>query len=492
MRAQPGTRTRVGVALLVSGLLALVSAPATAQDDDLCGTLTPDDIAAVVPGTYGPPGTFGACSWHGTTSGGEEVEVGLFAADSSALSMTPGAEEMTIDGRQAVSLPPMGPTSVGVAVAIEGGALVVTLATSDPAVDLDAALAQLAEVAVGRVAEGGSSDAGSDQAPPAESTHPEDPCTLFSAEELSAQIGATLTAVPDFESCRWDSADGTSTVTVSFPEGELTTMKTLYPQGEDITVGGQPAYQTDQSFTGLVASQVDVDLGPDTMSLLVTSTNEGLDAATLALELAETAFGNGLQVLPEPEGVVTACGLATPEEIAAAAGLNFALTVQDYEIQCTYEGGKGNKHILIYVAVQDPATFEMAMQGLGGTEIDGPGETSWWLADYGSLASLQGDLAIQVTLTPDKETQRRQAPADGHRHHGGSVGAITASSGQEPLDVARPRRCDSPLEHLAVLATNREAQLLAEVGASRVSRPPRGRPAHGSSGSRSSTSVSEV
>ena len=40
------------------------------------------------------------------------------------------------------------------------------------------------------------------------------------------------------------------------------------------------------------------------------------------------------------------------------------------------------------------------------TEIDGPGERSWWMADYDTLASVQGDLALQVTVTPDKETHR--------------------------------------------------------------------------------------
>jgi hypothetical protein len=366
-----------------------------------------DELAAAVPGRYDDPsGMSGFCQWHGTTTAGEDVDVMLYTLPATSLDASmPGVEESTIDGRQAFSMddPSMTTPTRVTAVVLGDEVVALGVSTGDASVDLGAAAARLAAIAADRVAEGLPSDAGPGDAPSSERTHPEDPCTLFSAEELSQALGATLTAFPDFESCRWDSADSTSTVSVSFPQGGLTTLKTLYPEGEDIIVAGQPAYQTDQSFPGLSASQVDVDLGPDTMSLLVTSTDVGLDAAALALQLADSAFGNGLQVLPEPEGVVTACGLATPEEIAAAAGLSFTLSVQDYEIQCTYEGGRGNKHVLIYVAVQDPATFEMAMEGLGGTEIDGPGDTSWWLADYGSLASLQGDLAIQVTVIPDKK-----------------------------------------------------------------------------------------
>ena len=205
-----------------------------------------------------------------------------------------------------------------------------------------------------------------------------------------------------------DSDDSGASVSISFAEAALATLKTLYPEGEDIMVAGQPAFEVDQSFPGMAAWQIDVDLGPDRVSLLVISTDETLDVASIARELSASAFDNGLRVLPEPEGVVTACGLATPEEIAAAAGVDAKLTVLDYETACTYEGGEGNKHVIIYVAMQDAAMFEMAIQALGGTEIDGPGERSWWLADYDSLATLQGDLALQVTLTRDTETTELQ------------------------------------------------------------------------------------
>jgi hypothetical protein len=397
----------VATAAALLALLVVAGAPVGAQDADACYALTPEEVSAAVPGTYESQGGFpGTCQWHGTSSAGEAVDVMLysFAGSTSDFSIDPGAEETTVAGYPAVTMtdtttdPPAG----AVGIQIGDDIVLLTVSTNDPSVDLLAAASQLAPIAVERVAAGAPSEPEPDGVP-VESTHG-DPCSLFSTDELSELMGATLSVFPDFESCRWDSADGVKSVVVSFIEGGLTTLKTVYPDGEDITVAGQPAYQIDQSFPGMAGWQVDVDLGPDTMSLLVTSTDETLDAAAVAMGLVETAFDSGLQVLPEPEGVVTACQLATPEEIASAAGVDASLSVSDYETSCTYEGGEGNKHVVIYVAMQDPATFGMAIQGLGGTEMEGPGDRSWWLADYDSLASLQGDLALQVTVMPDKET----------------------------------------------------------------------------------------
>lgn len=388
-------------------LLVLIGGPAAAQDGDLCYALTPEEVSAAAPGTYEAQGGFpGTCSWHGTSAAGGAVDVILYAIPGSVgdFAVDPAAVETTVAGLPALSFtdtttdPPAG----AVAVEVGDNVVLVTVSVTDPAIDLGAVASQLAAIAVGRVAEGGSSPPEPDGVP-LESTHG-DPCSLVSTDALSERMGTTLSFIPDVESCRWDSADGASSVVVSFAEGGLTTLKTVYPDGEDATVAGQPAYQVDQSFPGVAAWQIDVDLGPDTMSLLVTSTDETMDVATIARELSETAFDNGLQVLPEPEGVVAACQLATPEEIAAAAGINATLTVLDYETACTYEGGEGNKHVVIYVAMQEAATFEMAIEALGGTEIEGPGERSWWMADYGTLASVQGDLALQVTVTPDKQT----------------------------------------------------------------------------------------
>jgi hypothetical protein len=404
-RSIPVSRAALAAAAALA-LVALMGAPAGAQDD-LCDALTLTEIATAIPGTYDAPGGFSdACQWHGSTVSGDAVDVILYLIPGSLgdFDVDPAAVDVNVAGLPALSFTDMttDPPAGAVAVEVGGDVVLLTVSAGDPGVDPGAAASQLASSAVSRIAEGGAS-APEPDATPVESTHG-DPCSIFSAETLSELMGTTLSAFPDGEACRWESDDSGASVSISFAEGSLATLKTLYPDGEDIMVAGQPAFEVDQSFPGMAAWQIDVDLGPDTVSLLVISTDETLDVASIARELSESAFDNGLRVLPEPEGVVTACGLATPEEIAAAAGIDAKLSVLDYEIACTYEGGEGNKHVIIYVAMQDAAMFEMAIQALGGTEIDGPGERSWWLADYDSLATLQGDLGLQVTLTRDTET----------------------------------------------------------------------------------------
>ena len=57
-------------------LVALMGAPAGAQDD-LCDALTPtEDFVTAIPGTYDAPGGFSdACQWHGSTVSGDAVDV---------------------------------------------------------------------------------------------------------------------------------------------------------------------------------------------------------------------------------------------------------------------------------------------------------------------------------------------------------------------------------------------------------------------------------
>ena len=46
--------------------------------------------------------------------------------------------------------------------------------------------------------------------------------------------------------------------------------------------------------------------------------------------------------------------------------------------------------------MQDAATFEMAIETLGGAEIEGPGERPWWMADCGTMASA----VLETLLVP--------------------------------------------------------------------------------------------
>jgi len=162
---------------------------ANAQDEDLCFALTTEEIAAAIPGTYDAPAGFpDSCQWHGTSSGGDPVDMVLYAAPGSADDLSTGdTVATTIGGFQGFTAsdttrdPP-----AGIAAADLGGT-VVTLSLSGPSVDPAVVASGLAEIAVGRIAERASGvpagDDGSGTEPGA-GTHG-DPCSLFTTDEIA-------------------------------------------------------------------------------------------------------------------------------------------------------------------------------------------------------------------------------------------------------------------------------------------------------------------
>ena len=106
------------------------------------------------------------------------------------------------------------------------------------------------------------------------------------------------------------------------------------------------------------------------------------------------------------------CTLATPEEIAAAAGLDVALTLSEFDGTCSYDSITDAGYVLIYVARQDPASFEASITALGAEEFDGPGDTDWWSSSLASLFTRSGDQVLQVSYTSSPATsdeEMRQA-----------------------------------------------------------------------------------
>ena len=95
----------------------------------------------------------------------------------------------------------------------------------------------------------------------------------------------------------------------------------------------------------------------------------------------------------------TLCSLATPEEIATAAGLDAALTLSEFDGTCSYESITDEGYVLIYIARQDPAVFEAALPSVGAEEIDGPGDTDWWASGLATLFSRTGDEVLQVSYS---------------------------------------------------------------------------------------------
>jgi hypothetical protein len=270
MRAWPSlaARAAIGASLV---LVASAASPAAAQEGDLCGLLTVEEVAAAIPGEYGAPMAFpGTCGWSGTTAAGSTVDIGAYEAPGSAADM-PGAEVVDIAGHRAFSMTDPSMESPTHVVGVESGSgvlLLLTLSTADPAVDLPGVAAALAETAVGRYESG--------------------------------VVSAAASTAP----------------------------------------GGAPA----------------ADMG----------------------------------------GI---CELATPQEIASAAGLDMELTVQDLDVACSYEGTTGEQYVLIYVMQQDPGVFGAMLGSLGAEEVDGPGDEDWWAGDLLSLFSRKGDLVLQVSYT---------------------------------------------------------------------------------------------
>lgn len=281
---------RARQALLASSLglllVGITGLPVSAQSGDLCSLITPDELSAVVPGTYAPAGMEGTCQWTGTTDAGGGVIVIAYVVPGSATDM-PGAEIVDIDGRPAFSAgdPSMEVPTHVVGVETDAGLLVLSVSVDDEAVDVPTATLALAGSAVARF-------------------------------------------------------EGATDVAPSSPSPS----------------GAAPA------SVAPAASQ--------------------------------------------PVATGSVCDLATPQEVAAAVGLDVELAVQDMGIACSWDALTDDGYVLVYAARQEPIAFEAILASLGAEEIEGPGEEDWWASSLASLFSRQGDLVLQVSYTSS------EAPAE--------------------------------------------------------------------------------
>lgn len=407
--------SRVALALALMGVLVSLGVVQVAGQDgeEPCGGLTTGDLTAALTGSYSfTGGASGVCGWEGTTEAGGALAVQLFETTDMTFQdlkdQAPGGSDTTIAGlpgylaTDATTDPP----SSAAAVDLDGRIVVVSVATNQSAVDMKAALTRLAETAVPRLIEAGPAEPET-PAQPETATHG-DPCALFSADELAAILGVAVTASGDAASCTWVSDP--SSVSVAYDQGDLTFFKSIFPDGQDITVGGQPAYQYGSEAGGFDQSTVSLDLGPETISIIVSSTDPAVDAAAVAVQLAEAALAGGLEVQAEPDTApgFRVCKRLSPEELATAAGVDVELTLVDLEAACTFYGGAGRKQISIYLAKQDAASLDVAARDLGGTEVPDLGDRSWWSKDYKTLRTRQGDVGISVTLTLGKRFKDAQ------------------------------------------------------------------------------------
>jgi hypothetical protein len=164
--------------------------------------------------------------------------------------------------------------------------------------------------------------------------------------------------------------------------------------------------------TQVVAAEV----GDGMIMLTLTTTDPTVDLKAAALGLATIAIGRAVEgntsgpTDATTDGTsagtgaateVDVCSLASPEEVAAALGLDIQLRLDDYDLYCSYEGGQGERHTMVYVTTQDPTDFDLMIAAIGATEIEGTGDAAWWWKDYASLFARQGDLILQVAITAD-------------------------------------------------------------------------------------------
>ena len=227
---------------LATGPAALVRPVVAAAPADLCGLLTPDEIATALK-VEAADGSGGDqfCSWY---IGGTELDVLVDAGSLEATrSGTAGYADVTVAGHPAL-LANAGDTWV--VIAVDGGQLTLHL-FSDPGtgVDVPAAVEALGAIALGRMAGEGVAPATPTPAPTAGVL-----CGLLTADEVSAALTAQVTAVESTQegqcgySVRPDGGGGSLTVfqtTTTLAQYRLSP----FVSGTDVVVAGRPGLGID-------------------------------------------------------------------------------------------------------------------------------------------------------------------------------------------------------------------------------------------------------
>jgi hypothetical protein len=252
-----------------------------------------------------------------------------------------------------------------------------------------------------------------------------DLCSVLSQEDLSASIpGSNLTPLGMGGSCQWmgTTPSGVGVIVIAYlVPGSVADM----PGAETIDIGGHPAFSATDPAAAAPTHVVGVETGGELLVLSVTAEDATIDLPGVTTALASAAIGR-LQsndgpapTSPRPSGAIptveaspptgaastapvaaaSVCDLATPEEVAAAAGVDVELNVQDLEIACSWDALSDDGYVLIYAARQEPVAFDAILASLGAEEIEGPGEQDWWAPSLASLFSRQGDLVLQVSYS---------------------------------------------------------------------------------------------
>jgi hypothetical protein len=252
-----------------------------------------------------------------------------------------------------------------------------------------------------------------------------DLCSVLSQEDLSASIpDSNLAPLGMAGTCQWmgTTSSGVGVIVIAYlVPGSVTDM----PGAETIDIGGHPAFSAEDPAAAAPTHVVGVETDGELLVLSVTAEDATIDLPAVTTALASAAIGRLessdllTSTSPEPTGAVpsvgvlpptasasttpvgtgSVCDLATPEEIAAAAGIDVELNVQDLEIACSWDAVSDDGYVLVYAARQEPVAFDAILASLGAEEVEGPGEQDWWASSLASLFSRQGDLLLQVSYT---------------------------------------------------------------------------------------------
>ena len=244
----------------------------------------------------------------------------------------------------------------------------------------------------------------------------DDPCTMLPPDLLTSVLGSDGAPFGDGATwCTWQGAL-TAVSTLLDPSG-LDALRATYPGGEDVEVGGGPAYLVSSSSPEFSLDTVLVPLGERTLSLTVSSSDPAVDVDAVTLQLAEAALSGvgstssaaGAAASPGPSVAVPAavaspaaggwCDGLTAEAVSAAVGVGVtALPNATIEGSCGWIGGPVGEEIAIEVNRLDASSIEDLAAGFGGMPVDGLPFTAWWASDFDVLHVLAEDLAFHVAL----------------------------------------------------------------------------------------------
>ena len=292
MRRSSSVSLAVMAALSMAGSL-LVAPPAAAQDQSpaasagaFCALLTSEEIdAALSSGPVTADGGDSDCTYETQTLELDtSVESGALSDLGGSLA---GYQDVTVAGQPGA----LYSDGSELYVAAQAGLLVLDLYGDLPQGSAPgAALESLAAAALGRI---GTITIPTPEPPPTPSPF----CAVLSLAEVSAAIGIDAVVGDSFDGdCLYeDSGEALTALEVSLDPSTLADTRTDFPDGVDVTVGGQPGLQSaDGTFLFVQTGQ-----GLLTLHLIAEQDQAGAQAATLLAGLGATVLGR-LPSIPLP------------------------------------------------------------------------------------------------------------------------------------------------------------------------------------------------